>query len=122
MAQACTLDESSCLEDVILVLGKLDQGAIDSIDTFLKEGMPDTICFRTPGGQSDAAVSIGNWIRNNKINTCLAEKYIIEGKVTLNSTVCFSACNGERTDFFRKSAQGRYSPISKRLKFVYMFF
>lgn len=91
-ANACNIDESFCLKDVILVMGRIDQGTIDSIEKLLSKGKSDTICFRTPGGNIDSAVVIGKWIDKNNFNTCLAEKYLIKGRGSLESTTCASAC------------------------------
>lgn len=89
---ACNKEETSCLKDVILVMGRIDQGTIESINKLVEKNKSNTICFRTPGGDIDSAVAIGKWIESNNFNTCLAEKYLIKGRGTLNSTTCASAC------------------------------
>ncbi|MFP6798890.1 MAG: hypothetical protein VCA39_07225 [Pseudomonas sp.] len=91
-ANACNKDESYCLKDVILVTGIIDQGTIYSIDKLISKGESDTICFRTPGGNIDAAIAIGEWIDRHNLKTCLAEKYIIKERGSLSSTICASAC------------------------------
>ena len=91
IVDACNEDKTTCLKDVILIQGRLDEGTISSIKK-LKDVNNKTICFDSRGGNIDVATRIGSWIKENNFNTCLADKYIIKGKGTISSTICHSAC------------------------------
>ncbi|KMV28341.1 hypothetical protein AB733_24270 [Photobacterium swingsii] len=97
MAKACDKNEENCLDNVILFAGIFDQGTENSASRLLEklnqaDKFSHNVCFWSPGGSIDSAVRIGNWIKSNNLNTCLAEKYIIEGRGTLSGTHCNSAC------------------------------
>ncbi|SFG01444.1 hypothetical protein [Neptunomonas qingdaonensis] len=91
IVDACNQDKTSCLKNVILIKGRLDEGTISSIKN-LKGPNNKIICFDSPGGSINTATEIGYWIKENGFDTCLAEKYIVKNKRVLTTTVCYSAC------------------------------
>lgn len=92
IADACTNDESKCISNVLLITGEIDQGTIEAIQRIDNSNWSKTVCFSSPGGSVDSAIALGTWIGEDKIATCLAERYKIKGMGTIVNTSCNSAC------------------------------
>jgi hypothetical protein len=93
IAKACTRDEKNCIDQVLLVSGDLDRGTISAIKQLKGSSLQvDTVCFASRGGDKDVAIDIGEWIKKNHLNTCIAEKYLTTDGITMNSPLCASAC------------------------------
>lgn len=92
IADACEKDRINCLENVLLIQGLIDEGTISSIKKLASLNDVETICFRSRGGYNDKAQMLMSYIKDNDINTCLAEEYYIEGKGSISGTYCKSAC------------------------------
>lgn len=92
IAKACTEDGKTCIDDVLLLSGYIDEGMIKKIKSLANEHQVNTICFATRGGSKDAAIQIGEWINKTHKNTCMAEKYFTAVDLTLTSPLCASAC------------------------------
>lgn len=97
-------EEEKCIEAYIAI----DAVDIDLLQAF-EEKLPEIksdnlpICFTSPGGEADIALSISNIIRSSRLSTCVGSRYVINGeninyfytdpetKVKYNN-VCLSAC------------------------------
>lgn len=106
IAKACTGDGKTCIDDVILLSGYIDQGMIEKIEVLAKEHQVNTICFATRGGSKEAAIRIGEWINKTHRNTCMAEKYFTTGDLIVNAPLCASACPYILAMGFERTALG----------------
>lgn len=92
ISKACTGDGKTCIDNVLLLSGYIDQGMIERIDYLTNAHKINTVCFATRGGSKEFAIKIGEWINKNHKNTCMAEKYLTSNDLTIKSPLCASAC------------------------------
>jgi hypothetical protein len=92
LARACSRDGKTCIDNVLLVTGYLNQGTFKAIKDYKSKTEFDTVCFHSGGGNKDAAIEIGQWINDKNLNTCMAEKYLTTNGYTVSPTLCASAC------------------------------
>ena len=107
IARACTHDGKTCIDDVLLVSGDLDEGSIGAIKQLDGNLQVDTVCFASRGGDKNAAIKIGQWIKSKHLNTCIAEKYLTTDGVTMSSPLCASACPYILAMGHKRTALGR---------------
>jgi len=92
IVDACTLDESKCLKDVLLIRGQIVEDTDEYVKEVLKAHPTDTICFSSEGGNTDTSIRIGKLIDSKGLNTCLAKRYKLNGGKDLALKACESAC------------------------------
>ena len=92
IVDACEKDKINCLKDVLLIQGEIDQGTISSIKKLNSLNKIETMCFRSGGGNNQVAQTLMSFIKENDINTCLAEKYYFKDLGSIDGTYCKSAC------------------------------
>ncbi|WP_306579263.1 hypothetical protein [Pseudomonas sp.] len=92
IAKACDRHEKACIDNVLLVSGDLDGGTISAIKQLIADVGVDTVCFNSRGGDKSTAIDIGKFIKRNKLNTCMAEKYLTAKGDTITQRLCASAC------------------------------
>lgn len=94
-ADACSDSQSVCLTDVYLIVGEINDTAVDGLEKLLAnqgKGKESTLCFVSPGGHAKSAIRLMQIIKSNKLRTCIAEKYILPGMGKITPSVCASAC------------------------------
>ncbi|KZY65921.1 hypothetical protein A3735_07560 [Oleiphilus sp. HI0061] len=93
-AKACS--EGFCGFDVILIDGIINNNTSRELSKFLKgrkqSQVPDIVCFNSPGGGADGAFELGNLIAQNKLNTCVADEYLLVDGNKISNVQCGSAC------------------------------
>jgi hypothetical protein len=95
-AKACSLADG-CGIDVALLDGQImsNSGEVisKSLDFYFK-GNPSvkTVCLNSPGGDTTSAKIIGEKIAFLGLDTCLAEKYVVENEKSITGIICNSAC------------------------------
>jgi hypothetical protein len=94
IAQACNLDKTVCLNNVLLIEGVIDENTEQEFLALLKtmKDKPRAICFHSPGGIKDVAVNIGTKIKMDGLSTCLAERYVVKGRSDIKNVKCNSSC------------------------------
>ena len=92
LGDACNKENTDCKKNVLIIIGAIDDGTLSAVEQVAEKTKFDTVCFNSPGGNADAAQRIGNWIKSNNLNTCLAERYKLENGVTTSKVQCQSAC------------------------------
>lgn len=93
VADACEAGGQNCLKNVVLVTGLLDQETTKDFNALLETNIKfDTICFSSPGGYSDTAIPLMDYVRKNKLNTCMAEEYYSDGVLLPDKGKCKSSC------------------------------
>lgn len=98
LADACNHSGTQCINDVVLVKGRINGGSVSALERFMAGRLNQPvkfICFDSGGGDVDYAYDISTRIRKSNLGTCLAERYIIKGgkEKPLYSPQCGSACN-----------------------------
>lgn len=100
IGKACDNARAHCLDDVLIILGKISDATLKDLDTLAKthgDKAISAVCFNTPGGDVHAAKVLGLRILQHKLSTCMAETYFIHDKNgiprQLINTKCNSACN-----------------------------
>lgn len=92
IAKACNSDGKSCINNVLLLTGYIDEGMLKKVEELANDHQVKTLCFASRGGSKEAAIKLGYWITKSHSNTCMAEKYLTENGLTITNPVCASAC------------------------------
>lgn len=95
VAKACNKDESTCINRVLLVRGKITNNTLATISNLYKQKdflQPEAICFDSIGGNNPTAERLIKFIKLKNYKTCLAEKYILSDSQEVKSVKCNSAC------------------------------
>lgn len=103
-ADACNIDDSECIENVLVISGEINSATLLSYEELSKESLKielHTVCLNSIGGSVEAAVMINEFINKHDLNTCLASRYKIKdlGKfhkkydeIIVKHKSCYSAC------------------------------
>ncbi|WP_439821520.1 hypothetical protein ACSPX5_09330 [Pseudomonas sp. HLG18] len=92
IGEACNKESTDCKKNVLIIIGAIDDGTAKAIDHLAETATFDTVCFSSPGGSAGIAQDIGNWIKSRHFNTCMAERYKLEGGIGISNVQCLSAC------------------------------
>lgn len=92
-ADACDKHRSYCLNNVLLIRGGIGLQTYFDLKRLYEQKRVLTICVDSPGGIGPIATLIAQWIHANKLNTCMAELYILHANSKqLADAECHSAC------------------------------
>lgn len=91
IADACDSKTKECLKNVFLISGNFDDSTVEALNR-LGDRTARTICFRSNGGRNDTAKALMKIIKEEKLNTCLADEYHLANGTVLKNTMCHSAC------------------------------
>lgn len=93
VVDACESGGRNCKNNAVLVRGWLDEETITSFKTLLDTNIKfDTVCLSSPGGHNDTAIALMDYVRETKLNTCIAEEYYSDGLLLTDKGTCKSSC------------------------------
>ncbi|WP_415897354.1 hypothetical protein [Neptuniibacter sp. QD57_21] len=91
--KACSI-KLGCELDAVIFLGEINDRSVEMLKDVINAKQSKWVCFNSFGGNTKAALDLSKFIKDERINTCLADYYEVDdAEVPIVNTECSSACN-----------------------------